>query len=77
MTVVVDGAGSKEAINSRVAQIKTPIETTTSDYDKEIYSSARCVQGIINTVFLFFHFDFSSRTNFNHGNTARKFSQAL
>jgi chaperonin GroEL len=35
MTVVVDGAGSKEAINSRVAQIKTQIETTTSDYDKE------------------------------------------
>ena len=35
ITVVVDGSGSKEAINGRVAQIKAQIETTTSDYDKE------------------------------------------
>jgi chaperonin GroEL len=35
ITVVVDGAGSKESIDGRVAQIKAQIETTTSDYDKE------------------------------------------
>ena len=35
ITVVVDGAGSKEAIEGRVAQIKAQVETTTSDYDKE------------------------------------------
>lgn len=34
-TVIVDGAGSKEAIADRCAQIKRGIETTTSDYDKE------------------------------------------
>ena len=34
-TVVVDGAGSKKAIDGRVAQIKAQLETTTSDYDKE------------------------------------------
>ncbi len=34
-TVVVDGAGTKDAIDSRVAQIKAQIETTTSEYDKE------------------------------------------
>ena len=34
-TVVVDGAGSKESIDGRVAQIKAQLETTTSDYDKE------------------------------------------
>jgi len=34
-TVVVDGAGSKETIDGRVAQIKAQVETTTSDYDKE------------------------------------------
>jgi chaperonin GroEL len=34
-TTVVAGAGSQEAINIRVAQIKKQIETTTSDYDKE------------------------------------------
>jgi chaperonin GroEL len=35
VTIVVDGAGSKEAINTRITQIKTQIEVTTSDYDKE------------------------------------------
>ncbi|CAC9528057.1 Heat shock protein 60 family chaperone GroEL [uncultured Gammaproteobacteria bacterium] len=35
VTIVVDGAGSKEAINGRIAQIKTQMEITTSDYDKE------------------------------------------
>ena len=34
-TVIVDGAGEKEAIQNRVAQIKSQIEVTTSDYDKE------------------------------------------
>ena len=34
-TVIVNGAGSKEAIANRVAQIKAQIETTTSNYDKE------------------------------------------
>ena len=34
-TVIVDGAGDKEAIKNRVAQIKSQIEVTTSDYDKE------------------------------------------
>lgn len=34
-TIIVNGAGSKEAIASRVAQIKAQIESTTSNYDKE------------------------------------------
>ena len=34
-TIIVDGAGSKEAIASRVAQIKLQIENTTSDFDRE------------------------------------------
>ncbi len=34
-TVIVDGAGDKEAIQARVAQIKKQIEETTSDFDKE------------------------------------------
>ena len=34
-TTIVNGAGSKEAIDARVAQIKAQIEATTSDYDKE------------------------------------------
>ena len=34
-TIIVDGAGSSEAISARVAQIRKAIETTTSDYDKE------------------------------------------
>ncbi len=34
-TVIVNGLGSKDAIASRVAQIKAQIETTTSDYDRE------------------------------------------
>ncbi len=34
-TVIVDGAGSAEAISDRVAQIKNQMETTTSDYDRE------------------------------------------
>ena len=34
-TTIVNGAGNKDAIAARVAQIKTQIEKTTSDYDKE------------------------------------------
>ncbi|TIU43046.1 MAG: chaperonin GroEL, partial [Mesorhizobium sp.] len=34
-TTIVDGAGKKEEIQGRVAQIKQQIEETTSDYDKE------------------------------------------
>ncbi|MFV0592382.1 MAG: chaperonin GroEL [Draconibacterium sp.] len=34
-TTVVNGAGSQESISARVAQIKTQMENTTSDYDKE------------------------------------------
>ena len=34
-TIIVDGAGDKEAIKSRVAQIRTAIENTTSDFDRE------------------------------------------
>ena len=34
-TTIIDGAGKKTDIQARVAQIKTQIEETTSDYDKE------------------------------------------
>ena len=34
-TIIVDGAGSADAIKGRVNQIKSQIETTTSDYDRE------------------------------------------
>jgi len=34
-TTIVNGAGDKANINSRVKQIKTQIDATTSDYDKE------------------------------------------
>ena len=34
-TVIVDGAGDGEAIKARVAQIRSQIGVTTSDYDKE------------------------------------------
>jgi chaperonin GroEL len=34
-TTIVDGAGKKNDIQARVGQIKTQIEETTSDYDKE------------------------------------------
>ena len=34
-TIIVDGAGSADAITARVNQIKSQIETTTSDYDRE------------------------------------------
>ncbi len=34
-TIIVDGAGDKEEIAARVAQIKNEYETSTSDYDRE------------------------------------------
>ncbi|MCC8146962.1 MAG: chaperonin GroEL [Bacteroidales bacterium] len=34
-TVIVNGAGDKDGIAARVSQIKTQIENTTSDYDRE------------------------------------------
>ena len=34
-TTIIDGAGSKEDIQGRIAQIKAQIEETTSDYDRE------------------------------------------
>ncbi|WP_456399116.1 chaperonin GroEL [Mesoaciditoga sp.] len=34
-TLIVDGAGKAEDIKERIAQIKTQIENTTSDYEKE------------------------------------------
>ena len=34
-TIIVDGAGDKDTIKSRVNQIRTQIENTASDYDRE------------------------------------------
>jgi chaperonin GroEL len=34
-TTIVEGKGSKEAIEARIKQIRSQIDTTTSDYDKE------------------------------------------
>ena len=34
-TIIVDGAGSSEDIKARVGQIRSQIETTTSDFDRE------------------------------------------
>ncbi len=34
-TTIVNGAGEKDQINARIAQIKAQMENTTSDYDKE------------------------------------------
>ena len=34
-TIIVDGAGDKEQIVARVAQIRAQLETTTSDFDRE------------------------------------------
>ena len=34
-TIIVDGSGDPKAIKDRVAQIRSQIETTTSDYDRE------------------------------------------
>jgi chaperonin GroEL len=34
-TTIVEGAGKKEAIQGRIAQIRKEIESTTSDYDRE------------------------------------------
>ncbi|WP_457750170.1 chaperonin GroEL [Sulfurimonas sp.] len=34
-TVIVDGAGSEDAVKARIAEIKTQIDATSSEYDKE------------------------------------------
>jgi chaperonin GroEL len=34
-TTVIDGAGKKKSIEARISQLKSQIEDTTSDYDKE------------------------------------------
>jgi chaperonin GroEL len=34
-TIIVEGAGSSEAIQGRIGQIKAEVDSTTSDYDKE------------------------------------------
>jgi len=34
-TIIVDGAGASEDIKARIAQIRTAIDTTTSDFDRE------------------------------------------
>ena len=34
-TIIVDGAGNKDEISARIHQIKSQIETTTSDFDRE------------------------------------------
>jgi chaperonin GroEL len=34
-TVLIDGAGQKEAIQARISQLKAQLENTTSDYDRE------------------------------------------
>ena len=34
-TIIAEGAGSKEEIDKRIAQIRTQIEETTSDFDRE------------------------------------------
>ena len=39
-TTIVDGNGTKEAINDRINQIKGEIENTTSDFDREKLRSA-------------------------------------
>jgi chaperonin GroEL len=36
-TIIVDGAGASAAIQDRIAQIKSLIESTTSDFDREKY----------------------------------------
>ncbi len=41
-TVIVDGAGDKDAIAARVAQIKAQIEETTSDFDREKVTGKTC-----------------------------------
>jgi chaperonin GroEL len=34
-TTIVDGAGNKDGVDARIAQIRNEIQTTTSEYDKE------------------------------------------
>ena len=34
-TIIIDGAGKKDAIEARISQVRAQIEETTSDYDRE------------------------------------------
>merc|ERR1712226_1640132 len=34
-TTIVNGQGSEDAVNARIAEIKVQIQNTTSDYDRE------------------------------------------
>src|SRR5207237_6906346 len=34
-TTIIDGAGTREAIEGRVKQLRTQVDDTTSDYDRE------------------------------------------
>ena len=47
-TTIVDGGGTREAIEGRVKQIRTQIEETTSDYDREMLQErlAKLVGGV-------------------------------
>ncbi|APS00550.1 chaperonin GroEL [Pajaroellobacter abortibovis] len=47
-TTIIDGAGSKEKIKGRIAEIRTQIENTTSDYDREKFQErlAKLVGGV-------------------------------
>src|SRR3974377_1730216 len=44
-TTIIDGAGSREAIEGRVKQIRAQIEETTSDYDREKLQERLGTQG--------------------------------
>ena len=46
-TTIVDGAGDATAIKDRVAQIRSQIANTTSDYDKEKPCRGRSVGGVL------------------------------
>ena len=45
-TTIVDGAGAKDAIAARVAQIRAGIDAATSDYDKEKERLAKLAGGV-------------------------------
>ena len=45
----------------------------TAWYDAFLDGRTCCVQGVINPILAFFHFDLGRATNFDHRNTARQF----
>jgi chaperonin GroEL len=42
-TTIIGGAGTKQAIEGRVKQLRTQVEDTTSDYDREKLQEPQCV----------------------------------